>query len=96
MKFQWNPAKESTNIAKHGLDFMEARRAFADARALVLFDPAHSSPAELRWWLLGKVNSRVVLVRYTHRPDGVIRIFGAGYWKEGRNFYEAYWKSYST
>ena len=95
MKFQWSTAKENANLAKHGVGFTEAKQAFADPRALILFDPAHSSKIELRWWLLGKVASRVMLVRYTHRPVGVVRIIGAGYWKEGRDYYETYWKKHS-
>ena len=90
MKFQWGLAKENANIAKHGVGFTEAQQAFADPQALVLFDPAHSSRVELRWWLLGKIGSRVMLVRYTHRPVGVVRIIGAGYWKEGRDYYETF------
>lgn len=57
------------------------------------FDEAHSNRRELRWWLLGKVDARILLVRYTHRPDGVIRIIGAGYWREGRDYYENFWKN---
>jgi hypothetical protein len=29
-----------------------------------------------------------MLVRYTHRPGGVIRIIGAGYWEMGAKIYE--------
>lgn len=43
---------------------------------------------ELRWWLLGKVGAHVMLVRYTHRPGGIIRIIGAGYWQIGAKIYE--------
>ncbi len=95
MRFQWSLAKERANVAKHGMDFTEAQRAFADAQALVLFDSAHSSGLELRWWLLGRVGSQVLLVRYTRRPAGVIRLIGAGDWKEGREHDETYWKKYS-
>ena len=48
---------------------------------------------ELRWWLLGKVDARILLVRYTHRPNGIIRLIGAGYWREGRDYYENHWKN---
>jgi uncharacterized protein len=54
----------------------------------VAFDPDHSTPEELRWWLLGKVRERVMLVRYTQRPPGIIRIIGAGYWRIGKDIYE--------
>lgn len=93
MRFSWDRAKERLNVARHGVDFTTARRAFADPRALVLFDAAHSTPRELRWWLLGRVDTRILLVRYTHRPGGIIRLIGAGYWRVGRDHYENHWKN---
>ena len=92
MRFAWDPAKETANLAAHGVDFSEAQRAFGDPRALVIFDAAHSTKRELRWWLLGKVDTRILLVRYTHRSGGVVRIIGAGYWRQGKERYEDYWK----
>ena len=90
MKFIWDPRKEAANIAKHGISFSDAQRAFDDPQAIVVFDEAHSPPGphELRWWLLGKPGSRVMPVRYTHRPNGIIRIIGAGYWEKGAEIYE--------
>ena len=92
VRFVWNPAKAQANCDRHGVDFEEAKLAFSDPQALVIFDETHSDKLELRWWLLGEVNSRIMLVRYTHRPDAVIRIFGAGYWRQGKQIYENYWK----
>ena len=90
MKFAWDPRKETTNLAKHGVPFSEAKQAFNDPLAVVAFDEVHSprGKSELRWWLLGKVGARVMLVRYTHRPSGIIRIIGAGYWEIGAKIYE--------
>ena len=96
MRFSWDRAKERLNVARHGVDFTTAQLAFADPRALVLFDSAHSTPQELRWWLLGKIGDRVLHVRYTHRPDGVIRLIGAGYWRSFHIHYETYWKNQET
>ncbi|MEN9841268.1 MAG: hypothetical protein RL376_1068 [Verrucomicrobiota bacterium] len=79
----WSPMAWIFTMAKH---------AFDDPHALVVFDPAHSDKRELRWWLLGKVDTRVMLVRYTHRPSGIIRIIGAGYWRQGKQLYEDHWK----
>ncbi|MEO6993119.1 MAG: BrnT family toxin [Lacunisphaera sp.] len=93
MRFAWDPNKERANVARHGVDFIMAQRAFSDPKALVLFDEAHSNKRELRWWLLGQVDARILLVRYTHRPNGIIRLIGAGYWREGRDYYENHWKS---
>ena len=90
MKFTWDSRKEATNLTKHGISFSEAQLAFDDPLAVVAFDEAHSPRGkhELRWWLLGKVGARVMLVRYTHRSNGIIRIIGAGYWELGAKIYE--------
>tara|TARA_R110002074_G_scaffold175813_1_gene339269 strand:+ start:192 stop:470 length:279 start_codon:yes stop_codon:yes gene_type:complete len=92
MKFAWDPAKAASNLAAHRVSFSEAQRAFADPQALVIFDAAHSTKRELRWWLLGKVDKRIMLVRYTHRANGTVRIIGAGYWRQGKELYENHWK----
>lgn len=92
MRFMWDPAKETANSAAHGVDFTEAQNAFDDPCALVVFDATHSTEHELRWWLLGKVGKRIMLVRYTHRTEGIVRIIGAGYWRQGKEFYEEHWK----
>lgn len=88
MNFEWDPRKNTANIAKHGVSFAQAEEAFEDPAAVVAFDQDHSGPQELRWWLLGKVEGRVMLVRYTHRPNGSIRIIGAGFWRVGKEIYE--------
>lgn len=93
MNFEWDRYKELQNQAKHGLGFTEAREAFRDPFALVCFDSKHSTLTELRWWLIGRVGSRVMLVRYTHRPYGVIRIIGAGCWSNARDLYENHRKT---
>ena len=59
MRFTWDPAKEATNQVAHGVDFTTAQIAFNDPRSLVVFDAAHSDKRELRWWLLGKVDTRI-------------------------------------
>ena len=94
MRFTWDSAKEQANLLRHGVDFTVAQQAFSDPCALVLFDAAHSTRRELRWWLLGRVDTRILLVRYTHRPSGIIRLIGAGYWREGRDYYETYWQTH--
>jgi uncharacterized protein len=70
------------------VSFGDAQKAFEDPNAIVAFDQEHSSKQELRWWLLGKVGHRVMLVRYVHRSAGIIRIIGAGYWRTGKELYE--------
>jgi len=87
MNFEWDKNKEHANIAKHGVDFAEARLAFDDPCAIVLLDESHGGGTELRWWLLGKIGARVLLVRYTQRSPSIIRIIGAGYWSRMEEIY---------
>ena len=78
------------------MDFPIAQEAFADSQARVLFDAAHSDGRELRGWLLGRIGARILLVRYAPRPDGVIRLIGAGYGREGGDYDENHWKKTET
>ncbi len=94
MNFEWDRNKELQNREKHGLDFSEACQAFRDPCALIRFDAKHSTLTELRWWLIGRVGSRIVAVRYTHRPHGVVRIIGAGCWSNAADFHEEHCKNY--
>jgi len=67
--------------------FEEAQNAFFDPNRLVYKDIDHSTKSEIRYYCLGKVNSNVCAVRFTLR-NGVIRIFGAGYWRKETKIYE--------
>ena len=85
-RFEWDPAKDVENLAKHGVSFAEAQRAFAYERCIVKEDLEHSVD-EARYFCLGRVEEGVLTVRFTRRA-GVIRIIGAGYWRKGRGIYE--------
>lgn len=74
------------NRLKHGVDFATAQLAFADRRRLIAEDGEHSS-GERRYFCFGRVGAGVLTVRFTYRA-GVIRIFGAGYWRKGRQIYD--------
>mgnify|MGYP002640804626 CR=1 FL=1 len=87
MDFEWDLQKDTTNIEKHGVSFSEAQRAFLDPKRVIAIDVKHSTPREKRYFCFGKVVENVMTVRFTHRA-GAIRIFGAGYWREGRRKYE--------
>ncbi len=84
--FEWDEAKEISNLAKHGVAFVEAVAAFADPRRIILPDTSHSQ-AEPRWYCLGRVGDAILTVRFTRRR-GRIRVIGAGYWRKGRQIYE--------
>lgn len=84
--FEWNPAKDAENQRKHGVAFIDAQRAFLDPRRVLARDLSHSQ-SEARFYCFGRIEDGIVTVRFTYR-DGVIRIFGAGYWRRGKRLYE--------
>jgi len=74
------------NQKKHNVSFKIAQYAFADPKRIILEDLAHSEK-EKRYYCIGKVKEGIVTVRFTYR-NKLIRIFGAGYWRKGKNIYE--------
>ncbi len=86
VSFEWDRAKDDTHQAKHGVSFSDAQFAFGDASRVIAKDLDHSQ-TEQRYYCFGKVNEGVMTVRFTYRA-GVIRIFGAGYWRKGKTIYE--------
>ncbi|NQT06118.1 MAG: BrnT family toxin [Candidatus Omnitrophica bacterium] len=84
--FTWDYEKELANIAKHGIDFLAAARAFKDPKRKIFVDSKHSDK-EKRLFCIGKVEDKVLTVRFTYR-SGKIRIIGAGYWRKGGKYYE--------
>ncbi|WP_039948787.1 BrnT family toxin [Leptospira fainei] len=87
MEFEWDSAKNDENLRKHGLDFFEGQRAFLDPKRVISIDMAYSSENEKRYFCFGLVDLFVATIRFTYRNDK-IRIFGAGYWREGKKIYE--------
>jgi len=84
--FVWDVQKERANIQKHGVDFATAARAFKDPKRKLYVDEQHSA-TEDRTFCIGKVAGKIVTVRFTYRQRK-IRIYGAGYWRKGRRYYE--------
>lgn len=85
-RFAWDSEKDLENQDKHGVSFAEAQYAFADSRRVIAEDLSHSGQ-EKRYYCFGKVGGGILTVRFTYR-SGVIRIFGAGYWRKGKTIYE--------
>lgn len=84
--FEWDPSKDLENQKKHGVSFINAHYAFADPHRVIAEDVSHSDD-EKRYYCFGKVGDGILTVRFTYR-NGVIRIFGAGYWRKGKAVYE--------
>lgn len=75
LQFEWDEQKNLANIAKHGVDFNDAAKVFADPSRLERLDDGDHG--EERWQTLGVVHFGVLFVVYTERRDGVIRIITA-------------------
>lgn len=86
-RFEWDDTKNRDNIAKHGVPFEIAQHAFLDPCRVIAEDIEHSH-FESRYYCIGRIDEGIVTVRFTYR-GGVIRIFGAGYWRKGKRIYEA-------
>ena len=85
--FEWDEGKNQLNQEKHRVSFSLAQHAFSDPGRLVVFDKSHSKDIENRYFCYGKVAGGVLTVRFTYR-EAKIRIFGAGFWREGKAKYE--------
>ncbi len=84
--FECNASKDLLNYEKHGVRFEVARAAFLDPQRIIAIDEKHSI-RELRHYCIGRVQSSILTVRFTYRKQ-IIRIFGAGYWRQGKVLYE--------
>lgn len=85
--FEWDPDKDLANREKHGVAFAVAQHAFADPRRVIAEDVTHSAQGEKRHYCIGNVGDGILTVRFTYR-GGRVRIFGAGYWRRGKQVYE--------
>ena len=85
-RFEWDESKDAENQEKHGVAFSLAQYAFADPHRVIAEDLTHSED-EKRHFCFGEVEGNILTVRFTYR-GGVIRIFGAGYWRKGKAIYE--------
>jgi uncharacterized DUF497 family protein len=85
-RFEWDAKKDAANLEKHGIPFSLAQFAFADPCRVIAGDLSHSD-TEKRYFCFGVVGGDILTVRFTYR-GGVIRIFGAGYWRKGKAIYE--------
>ncbi len=79
IKFDWDPAKATSNLRKHGVSFEEAQSVFYDEFAIQFYDESHSADAEERFLMLGMSSgAHLLLVCHCERAGGgVIRIISA-------------------
>lgn len=77
VEVEWDPAKDTENRAKHGLSFEEASELFTSGRDyLEIFDAAHAEEED-RFISIGFARKGVIVVVWTERDEGRIRIISA-------------------
>lgn len=70
-RFEWDPAKDEGNAAKHDVRFEEASTVFADPFSVTVGDPDHSKD-EFRFVTIGvSVHNRLIVVIHTDRGDAI-------------------------
>lgn len=87
MEFEWDENKNQENIRKHDVSFFDAQNAFFDGKRIIALDTKHTTKNEKRYFCFGLIEDKIMTVRFTVRRNK-IRIFGAGYWREGKKRYE--------
>jgi len=75
MRFEWDKAKNSANIRKHGIDFRDAIDIFSHPM-LSAIDERHAYDEE-RWVAIGLMQQVIGVVVYTERCGDVLRIISA-------------------
>ncbi len=74
LEFIWDPVKAQSNIAKHGVSFVQAPTVLLDALALTVFDAQHSQGEE-RWFTPGMSREgRLLAVSHTYQHTGPIDV----------------------
>lgn len=76
MQFEWDENKNTTNIDKHGIDFLDALTVFDDDNRLEAVDCRHEYGEE-RIQVIGQAIPGVLFVVYTWRHGDTRRIISA-------------------
>jgi len=88
MDFEWDEAKAYTNVAKHGISFVEATSVFADGYSSCVADPDHSY-GEKRFLLFGiSLQGNYLVVSFTERLDTIRIISARSMTRQERSAYE--------
>ena len=71
-RYEWNEAKNRSNIRKHGFDFADAEEIF---RGVLLARPdTREDYGEKRWIGIGTIRGRTAVVVFAERDPEAIRI----------------------
>ena len=75
MRFEWNQARNESNIRKHGIDFADVAEMFN--HPILTLQDIRRDYGEDRWIAIGRLKSLICVVNYTERPGDVLRIISA-------------------
>ncbi len=86
MQFEFDPAKSASNLAKHKIDFIEARKLWTDSFATVV---DARSDTELRSALIAQLEGKIWTAFFTER-EGKTRLISVRRARENeeRIYYE--------
>ena len=88
LQFEWDEAKATGKLRKHGVGFEKAITVFGDPQALTIFDEEHSDQED-RYVDIGRsVSGRVIVVVYTERDESIRIISGRKATSTERRQYE--------
>ena len=77
MRFEWDEAKNRSNLRKHGVSFAEVCRLFeSGVEYLEIYDAEHSEVEE-RFIAIGPIERGVVVVVFTELEEAAVRVLGA-------------------
>ena len=76
MEFEWDTAKEASNLQKHGVSFDDATLVFYDTGRIETYD-ARGNYREDRWVTIGLAFSAVLYVVYAVRDEEAVRLISA-------------------
>jgi uncharacterized DUF497 family protein len=68
VRFEFDPNKSDSNLAKHGITFISAQQLWADENVLELQARTEDEP---RWVVIGSIDGRIWSAIVTRRDDAV-------------------------
>jgi len=77
MKFVWDEKKNTANIKKHKVSFVQAVHVFSDPLRKEYYDERHSSYDEDRIIVIGLAINNVLIVSFTEPDAQTVRIISA-------------------
>ena len=72
MEFEWDAAKNRSNIRKHGFDLSDAAETFQGA--LLVRPDTREECGESRWIGIGMIRHRIAVVAFAERAEETVRI----------------------